>query len=74
MLYLLRAQTSSRWCGLVGRRGEFQLRCRPRHLAMVQNNEISRQKLPPTHTVSGVPVELSFSLLTVAYIYEVRRQ
>ncbi|GFV95525.1 hypothetical protein TNCV_4575261 [Trichonephila clavipes] len=28
---------SSRWCGVVVRRGGCQLRCRPRHLTMVQN-------------------------------------
>ncbi|GFS84230.1 hypothetical protein TNCV_2365641 [Trichonephila clavipes] len=30
-----RAQTSSRWCGVVVRRGRCQLRCGPRHLTMV---------------------------------------
>ncbi|GFY20864.1 uncharacterized protein TNCV_1120981 [Trichonephila clavipes] len=35
-LNLSRAETSSRWCGGVVRRGG-QLRCRPRHLIMVQN-------------------------------------
>ncbi|GFX13909.1 uncharacterized protein TNCV_3422201 [Trichonephila clavipes] len=34
-LNLSRAQTSSRWC---------QPRCRPRHLTMVQNDEVRRQK------------------------------
>ncbi|GFX45536.1 uncharacterized protein TNCV_2740731 [Trichonephila clavipes] len=43
-LNLSRAQTSSRWCGEVVRRGGCQLRCRPRHLTMVQNYEIRRQK------------------------------
>ncbi|GFX21550.1 transposable element Tcb1 transposase [Trichonephila clavipes] len=36
-LNLSRAETSSRWCGVVVRRGGCQLRCRPRHLTMVQN-------------------------------------
>ncbi|GFV32151.1 uncharacterized protein TNCV_1674401 [Trichonephila clavipes] len=36
-LNLSRAETSSRWCGVVARRGGCQLRCRPRHLTMVQN-------------------------------------
>ncbi|GFU12255.1 hypothetical protein TNCV_4600541 [Trichonephila clavipes] len=39
------AQTSFRWCGVEVRRGECQLRCRPRHLTMVQNDEVSHQKL-----------------------------
>ncbi|GFX97446.1 uncharacterized protein TNCV_2840061 [Trichonephila clavipes] len=43
-LNLSRAQTSSRWCGVVVRRGGFQLRCHPRHLTMVQNYEFRRQK------------------------------
>ncbi|GFV88658.1 uncharacterized protein TNCV_1593781 [Trichonephila clavipes] len=34
-LNLSRAETSSRWCGVVVRRGGCQLRCRPRHLTMV---------------------------------------
>ncbi|GFU05596.1 uncharacterized protein TNCV_3291971 [Trichonephila clavipes] len=41
---LSRAETSSRRCGAVVRRGECQLRCRPRHLAMVQNYVVRRQK------------------------------
>ncbi|GFY16398.1 hypothetical protein TNCV_2350411 [Trichonephila clavipes] len=41
-LNLPRTQTSSRWCG--SRRGGCQLRCRPRHLTMVQNDEVHRQK------------------------------
>ncbi|GFY35563.1 uncharacterized protein TNCV_196631 [Trichonephila clavipes] len=43
-LNLSRAETSSRWCGVVVRRGRCQLRCRPRHLTMVQNYEARRQK------------------------------
>ncbi|GFT95887.1 uncharacterized protein TNCV_312261 [Trichonephila clavipes] len=43
-LNLSRAQTSSRWCGVVVRRGGCHLRCRPRHLTMVQNYEVRRQK------------------------------
>ncbi|GFU72267.1 uncharacterized protein TNCV_2313481 [Trichonephila clavipes] len=42
-LNLSRAETSSRWCGVVVRRGGCQLRCRPRHLTMVQN-VVRRQK------------------------------
>ncbi|GFW60394.1 uncharacterized protein TNCV_942611 [Trichonephila clavipes] len=37
-LNLSRAETSSRWCGVVVRRGGCQLRRRPRHLTMVQND------------------------------------
>ncbi|GFW82982.1 uncharacterized protein TNCV_4604091 [Trichonephila clavipes] len=37
-LNLSRAETSSRWCGVVVRRAGCQLRCRPRHLTMVQND------------------------------------
>ncbi|GFW75757.1 uncharacterized protein TNCV_4429401 [Trichonephila clavipes] len=43
-LNLSRAETSSRWCGVVVRRGGCQLRCRPRHLIMVQNYVVRRQK------------------------------
>ncbi|GFV92238.1 uncharacterized protein TNCV_1896741 [Trichonephila clavipes] len=39
-LDLTRAETSSRWCGVVVRRGE----CRPRHLTRVQNALVRRQK------------------------------
>ncbi|GFX10378.1 uncharacterized protein TNCV_1867731 [Trichonephila clavipes] len=42
-LHLSRAETSSRWCGVVVRRLESQLRCRPCHLAMVQNYVIRHQ-------------------------------
>ncbi|GFV68224.1 hypothetical protein TNCV_1875061 [Trichonephila clavipes] len=34
---LPRSETSSNGCGVVVRRVRFQLRCRPRHLTMVQN-------------------------------------
>ncbi|GFW10995.1 hypothetical protein TNCV_4459701 [Trichonephila clavipes] len=37
------ALTSSRWCGVKVRRRVSQLRCRSRHLAMVQNYEVRRQ-------------------------------
>ncbi|GFY12081.1 uncharacterized protein TNCV_4975811 [Trichonephila clavipes] len=43
-LNLSRAVMSSRWCGVVVRRGGCQLRCRPRHLTMVQNYVVRRQK------------------------------
>ncbi|GFV35743.1 uncharacterized protein TNCV_1261931 [Trichonephila clavipes] len=43
-LNLSRAETSSRWCGVVVRRGRCQLRCRPRHLTMVQNYVVRRTK------------------------------
>ncbi|GFV38403.1 uncharacterized protein TNCV_4958461 [Trichonephila clavipes] len=46
-LNLSRAQTSSRWYGVVVRKGSAQLgqlRCRPRHLTMVQNYVVRRQK------------------------------
>ncbi|GFT33889.1 uncharacterized protein TNCV_4383751 [Trichonephila clavipes] len=38
-LNLSRAQASSRWCGVVVSRGRYQLRCRPRHGTMAQNDE-----------------------------------
>ncbi|GFT48361.1 uncharacterized protein TNCV_4709061 [Trichonephila clavipes] len=41
---LSRAQTSSHWYGVVVRREGCQLMCRPRHLTMVQNYEVRRQK------------------------------
>ncbi|GFX42961.1 transposable element Tcb2 transposase [Trichonephila clavipes] len=43
-LNLSRAETSSRWCGVVVRREGCLLRCRPRHLTMVQNYVVRRQK------------------------------
>ncbi|GFX02038.1 uncharacterized protein TNCV_372271 [Trichonephila clavipes] len=43
-LNLSRTETSSRWCGVVVRRGGYQLRCRPCHLTMVQNYVVRRQK------------------------------
>ncbi|GFY03625.1 uncharacterized protein TNCV_3092511 [Trichonephila clavipes] len=43
-LNLSKAETSFRWCGVVVRRGRCQLRCRPRHLTMVQNYVVRRQK------------------------------
>ncbi|GFW55181.1 uncharacterized protein TNCV_115671 [Trichonephila clavipes] len=43
-LRLSRAETSSRLCGVEVRRGRCQLRCRPRHLTMVQNYVVRRQK------------------------------
>ncbi|GFU54402.1 uncharacterized protein TNCV_3464151 [Trichonephila clavipes] len=43
-LNLSRASASSRWCGVVVRRGGCHLRWRPRHLTMVQNYVIRRQK------------------------------
>ncbi|GFY02403.1 uncharacterized protein TNCV_3502841 [Trichonephila clavipes] len=43
-LNLSRAETSSRWCGVVVRSRGCQLRCRPRHLTMVQNDVVHRQK------------------------------
>ncbi|GFU58225.1 uncharacterized protein TNCV_314971 [Trichonephila clavipes] len=42
----MRAETSSRWCGVVVRRGRCQLRRRPRHLTMVQNYVVHHQKSP----------------------------
>ncbi|GFY17161.1 uncharacterized protein TNCV_1089371 [Trichonephila clavipes] len=45
VLNLSRAETSSRWCGVVVKRGGCQLRCRPRHLTMVQNYVVRRQKV-----------------------------
>ncbi|GFT86020.1 uncharacterized protein TNCV_3256551 [Trichonephila clavipes] len=42
-LNLSRAQSSSRWYGVELGEG-VQLRCRPRHLTMVQNYVIRRQK------------------------------
>ncbi|GFV61563.1 uncharacterized protein TNCV_4543951 [Trichonephila clavipes] len=41
-LNLSRSQTSPRCCGSLER--GFQLRCRPSHLAMVQNDEVCRPK------------------------------
>ncbi|GFU22262.1 uncharacterized protein TNCV_4856081 [Trichonephila clavipes] len=45
MLNLSRAETSSRWCGVVVRRGGASSDgCRPRHLTMVRNYVARRQK------------------------------
>ncbi|GFX56679.1 hypothetical protein TNCV_494271 [Trichonephila clavipes] len=38
------AQTCCRWYDVEVRKGKCQLRCRPRHLTMVQNYEVRRQK------------------------------
>ncbi|GFV56691.1 uncharacterized protein TNCV_4651871 [Trichonephila clavipes] len=43
-LNLSRPETSSRWCGVVVRRGGCQLRCQTRHLTLVQNYVVRRQK------------------------------
>ncbi|GFV95702.1 uncharacterized protein TNCV_1727521 [Trichonephila clavipes] len=43
-LNVSRAQTSSRWYGVVVRREGYQLKCCPRHLTMVQNDVVRRQK------------------------------
>ncbi|GFX35643.1 mothers against decapentaplegic homolog 2 [Trichonephila clavipes] len=43
-LNLSRAQTFSCWCGVGGRRGGCQLRCRPRHLTMVKHYEAHAPK------------------------------
>ncbi|GFW05430.1 uncharacterized protein TNCV_3359471 [Trichonephila clavipes] len=43
-LNLSRAQTSSRGCGVVVRKGGCKLRCRPRPLTMVQNYVARLQK------------------------------
>ncbi|GFY14607.1 uncharacterized protein TNCV_4828101 [Trichonephila clavipes] len=43
-LNLTRAEMSSRWCGVVVRRGGCQLGCRPRYLTIVQNYVVRRQK------------------------------
>ncbi|GFX56006.1 uncharacterized protein TNCV_1953261 [Trichonephila clavipes] len=50
-LNLSRAETSSRWCGVVVRGGVSQLGCRPRHLTMVQNYVVRRQKPSCRRTV-----------------------
>ncbi|GFU33020.1 uncharacterized protein TNCV_4155911 [Trichonephila clavipes] len=44
MLNLSRAQMSTRLCGVVVKRGGCQLKCRPRHFAMVQNYEFRCQQ------------------------------
>ncbi|GFV00387.1 uncharacterized protein TNCV_3643651 [Trichonephila clavipes] len=43
-LNLSRAETSSRWCGVVVRIEGCYLRCRLRHLTMVQNYVVRRKK------------------------------
>ncbi|GFX29287.1 uncharacterized protein TNCV_3218211 [Trichonephila clavipes] len=43
-LNLSRAETSSRWYGVVVRRGGCQLRCHSSHLTMVQNYVVRRRK------------------------------
>ncbi|GFT59075.1 uncharacterized protein TNCV_186531 [Trichonephila clavipes] len=50
-LNLSRAETSYRWCGVVVRRGGCQLRCRPRHLTMVQNYVVPTRGLLATDHV-----------------------
>ncbi|GFS94907.1 uncharacterized protein TNCV_4457451 [Trichonephila clavipes] len=52
-LSLSRAETPFRWCGVVARKVGCQLRCRPRHLTMVQNYVVRRQK-PSCCRTSGL--------------------
>ncbi|GFX20233.1 hypothetical protein TNCV_1437931 [Trichonephila clavipes] len=40
----VKSSNVSRWCGVVVRRRECQIRCRSRHLTMVRNDEVRRQK------------------------------
>ncbi|GFT34862.1 uncharacterized protein TNCV_3878761 [Trichonephila clavipes] len=47
-LNLSRVEMSSRWCGVVVRRGRCQLRCRPRHLTMVQNYVVRHHVKKPS--------------------------
>ncbi|GFY27190.1 uncharacterized protein TNCV_2068111 [Trichonephila clavipes] len=44
-LNLSRAEKSTRWCGVVVRRGEGQLRCGPRHLTMVHGSVAKRPRV-----------------------------
>ncbi|GFX12936.1 uncharacterized protein TNCV_3659321 [Trichonephila clavipes] len=44
-LNLSRTQTSSHWCGVEIRRAGCQFKYRPRHLTMVQNYRVRRQKV-----------------------------
>ncbi|GBM78526.1 hypothetical protein AVEN_260452-1 [Araneus ventricosus] len=45
--YIIRScQTPSRWCGVEVWRGRGQLRCRPRHLTAVQNDEVCPKTAP----------------------------
>ncbi|GFY32470.1 uncharacterized protein TNCV_3559781 [Trichonephila clavipes] len=51
-LNLSRAETSSRWCGGVVRRGGCQLRCRPRHLTILQNYVIRRPRVAEQYDIN----------------------
>ncbi|GFY28038.1 uncharacterized protein TNCV_4563901 [Trichonephila clavipes] len=67
-LNLSRAETSSRWCGVVVRRGWCQLRCRPRHLTMVQNCVVPPLSTDPASSASQV-TEPSDEEEEVKYLY-----
>ncbi|GFU31372.1 CCHC-type domain-containing protein [Trichonephila clavipes] len=60
-LNLSRAETSSRWCGVVVRRDGGQLRCRPRHLTMVQNYVVQRKLLKATERVAQENINAALS-------------
>ncbi|GFX30011.1 hypothetical protein TNCV_2617221 [Trichonephila clavipes] len=58
-IILVGAQTSFCWCRVEGRRGGCQLKCHPRHLTIVQNDELLQDnhldpELPWFLTVEGV--------------------
>ncbi|GFW26671.1 uncharacterized protein TNCV_2850611 [Trichonephila clavipes] len=60
-LNLSRAQTTSRWCEMVVRRGGCQLKCRPGPLIMIQNCEVCRQKPSSSKTSRRIDEEGHFN-------------
>ncbi|GFX08668.1 uncharacterized protein TNCV_61951 [Trichonephila clavipes] len=68
-LNLSRAETSSRWCGVVVRRGRCQLRCRPRHLTMVQNYVVRVAKRPRVAEQCDVNLHSLTLLLTNFFLH-----
>ncbi|GFW02789.1 hypothetical protein TNCV_3731891 [Trichonephila clavipes] len=57
------AQTSFRWCSVVVRRGGFQLRCRSRHLTMVQNGLFPKLEESEARWCSALLTSLSTRLV-----------
>ncbi|GFY32318.1 hypothetical protein TNCV_3558261 [Trichonephila clavipes] len=55
-LNMSRVQASSRWCGVVVRRGRCQLRCRPRHLTRYKSTRFvaKSSRVAKQHDVNSI--------------------
>ncbi|GFT54211.1 hypothetical protein TNCV_2467231 [Trichonephila clavipes] len=63
------AQTSSHWCGVKVRRGECQLRRRPRHLTRARNYELRYSFLEQKVLRSNLPSVRSNNLKSRTLVY-----